>query len=111
MKPAEKPQVVFALYRPHKGKDAELRRLIVRHLPVLRRMEMITNRPAALVRSKNGTYIEVFEWRSAAMSGRAHEHPEVARLWEAMGQVADFPGLESLEEAKERFPHFEPVVL
>lgn len=36
MKPAEKPQVVFALYRPHKG-NAE---------------RMITNRPAALVRKR-----------------------------------------------------------
>ena len=114
MKPGETPegpQVVFALYRPHEGKDAELRRLIVQHLPVLRRLEMITDRPPVLVRSKNGTYIEVFEWRSAAMSGRAHEHPEVAGLWKAMGQIADFPGLEGLEEAKERFPHFEPVAL
>lgn len=114
MKPGETPegpQVVFALYRPHEGKDAELRRLIAQHLPVLRRLEMITDRPAVLVRSKNGTYIEVFEWRSTAMSGRAHEHPEVARVWEAMGQIAGFPGLESLEEAKERFSHFEPVTL
>jgi hypothetical protein len=33
----------------------------------------------------------------------------VARVWEAMGQIADFPALESLPEARERFTHFEPI--
>jgi len=35
----------------------------------------------------------------------------VARVWEAMGQIADFPALDSLEEAKQRFSHFEPIAL
>lgn len=104
-------QVVFALYRPHPGKDAELRRLIAQHLPVLRRLELATERPAILVRAKDGTYIEVFEWRTEESAKLAHEHPEVARVWEAMDQVAEFPALESLEEAKERFSHFEPIAL
>ena len=106
-----KPAVVFALYRPHPGKDAELRRLIAQHLPVLRRLELATDRPAILVRAKDGTYIEVFEWRNEESAKLAHEHPEVARVWEAMGQVADFPALDSLEEAKQPFSHFEPAAL
>jgi hypothetical protein len=106
-----KPEVVFALYRPHAGKDAELRRLIAQHLPVLRRLELVTDRPALLVRAKDGTYVEVFEWRSEESARLAHEHPEVASVWEAMGAVADFPALDSLAEAKERFSHFEPVTL
>jgi len=106
-----KPEVVFALYRPHAGKDAELRRLIVQHLPVLRKLELVTDRPAILVRAKDGTYIEVFEWRTEESAKLAHEHPEVARVWEAMGQIADFPALDSLEEAKQRFSHFEPVAI
>jgi hypothetical protein len=104
-----KPEVVFALYRPHAGKDAELRRLLTQHLPTLRRLELITDRPAILVRAKDGTYVEIFEWRTADSAGLAHQHPEVAKLWEAMGQVSDFPSIDSLAEAKERFPHFEPV--
>jgi hypothetical protein len=103
------PQVVFALYCPHEGKDEELRRLIAQHIPTLRRLELITDRSAILVKSRNGTYIEVFEWRTPEAAGQAHQHPEVARVWEAMGQVADLPALESLEETKNRFPHFEPV--
>ena len=106
-----KPEVVFALYRPHPGKDAELRRLIAQHLPVLRRLELATERPAILVRAKDGTYIEVFEWRTEESAKLAHEHPEVARVWEAMAEIADFPALDGLEEAKQRFSHFEPIAL
>lgn len=105
------PEVVFALYKPHAGKDEELRRIISLHLPVLRRLELVTDRPAILAKSRNGTYIEIFEWRTAESAGLAHHHPEVAKVWEAMGAVSDFALLDSLEEGKEPFPHFEPVNL
>ncbi len=106
-----KPEVVFALYRPHPGKDADLRRLIAQHLPVLRRLELVTERPALLVRAQDGTYVEVFEWRSEESAELAHEHPEVAAVWERMAEVADFPTLDSLAESKQRFSHFEPIAL
>lgn len=106
-----KPEIVFALYHPHEGRDGELEALLGEHLPVLRRLELVTDRPSILVKAKNRTYIEIFEWRSKEAAGVAHEHPEVARVWEAMGRIADFPGLDSLEEAAGKFPHFEPVNL
>jgi hypothetical protein len=105
------PEVVFALYRPHAGKDAELRTLIRQHIPALRELELITDRAPLLVRSQDGTYIEIFEWRTSDAARIAHEHPAVARIWEAMGQIADFPALEGLSESSGRFPHFEPVEL
>jgi hypothetical protein len=106
-----KPEVVFALYRAHEGKDAELEKIIAQHVPTLRRLELITDRPVILVKSKNGTYIEIFEWRTAESAGLAHHHPEVAKVWEAMGKIADLPKLDSLEEIKEQFPHFKPINL
>jgi len=105
------PEMVIALYRPHPGKDAELRELIRQHLPTLRTLELATDRPAVLMRAKDGTYLEVFEWRTGESAGLAHQHPLVAKIWEAMGKIADFPALEALEEAKQRFSHFEPIGL
>lgn len=105
------PEVVFALYKPKPGQDEALRKLIADHLPVLRRLELVTDRPALLVRAKDGTYVEVFEWRTAESADLAHQHPDVAKVWEAMGAVCDFPSLDSLEESRERFSHFEPVSL
>jgi hypothetical protein len=104
-----RPEVVIAMYRPRKGKDAALRRLISRHLPTLRQLELVTDRPPVLVRSKNGTYLEIFEWRSIECARKAHEHPAVGRIWEAMEKIADWGKLGDLEEAKSTFPHFQPV--
>lgn len=106
---SKKPEVVFALYRPHAGKSKELEAIVRKHMPTLRELELVTDRPSVLVRAKDGTLIEVFEWRSNAAARKAHELPEVARIWEAMGKVADLPSLDSLEEAKHRFPHFQPI--
>jgi hypothetical protein len=103
------PQIAFALYRPHEGKDAELRELIAHHIPTLRRLELITDRAPILVKTKNRTYIEIFEWRTSESAYAAHHHPEVAKVWEAMGKVADFPTLETLDESKKQFPNFDPI--
>ena len=105
------PQIVFALYRPRDGKDNELKKLIAEHIPALRKLDLVTDREPVLMRSENGTYIEVFEWASPEAADLAHQHPEVAKVWEKMAKIADLPPLESLKEISDRFPHFQPVSL
>jgi hypothetical protein len=104
-------QIVFALYRPHPQKDAALTRLLARHIPALRRLELITGRPAVLARADDGTYVEVFEWVSETAARTAHDHPDIAEIWDGMEAIADFTTLASLAEAKQPFAHFEPVAL
>ena len=101
--------MVIALYRPHDGKDVDLRRLIAEHVPALRRLALITERPAVLLRAANGTYLEIFEWASAAAARSAHDHAEIARIWDAMGAIADFAPLDSLEESHRPFAPFAAV--
>ena len=101
--------IYIAVYRPHKGKDAELRALIKDHAPTLRRLDLITGRPAVVMKAKDGSYIEICEWATPDSGQLAHGHPEVAKIWQAMGEVADFLHFEDLEESKVRFPHFKPV--
>jgi hypothetical protein len=104
-------QIVFALYRPHPGQDAALRRLIARHVPALRRLELVTDRPTMLVRAGDGTYVEIFEWVSETAARTAHDHPDIAEIWDGMEAVADFATLASLTEAQKPFTHFEPIEL
>jgi hypothetical protein len=104
-------QIVFALYRPHAGKDALLRALIARHIPALRRLQLITDRPSVLARAGDGTYVEVFEWVSETASRTAHDHADIAEIWDGIEQVADFATLAGLAEAQRAFTHFEPVEL
>jgi quinol monooxygenase YgiN len=104
-----KPAIVFALYKPHAGKDAELLKLVQRHYPALRKYELVTDRVPIVSRSANGTIIEVFEWVDGESHKQAHEHPEIAEIWELMAQNGGMPTLGSLPEAVHTFPHFEPV--
>ena len=103
------PEIFVAVYRPHSGKDADLKALVKNHAPTLRRLELITDRPVVVMMAKDGSYVEICEWAGPGSSLAAHEHPEVAKIWEAMAQVADFLNLEDLAESKGRFPHFKPV--
>lgn len=104
-----KPEIVFAMYRPHEGKADELEAIIKTHHPMLLDIEFVTDRPPIIVKAKDGAFIEIFEWVSAEAAHKAHHHPVVAKVWEAMGAICDFATLESLAEAQTPFPHFTPV--
>jgi hypothetical protein len=104
-------KIVFAVYRPNEGKDAELRALIAQHVPALRNLGLITRRPPLLVKARDGTYVEIFEWISDDAARKAHEHPQIAEIWEQMGVVGTFGKLGQLPEANSEFPHFEPIEL
>ncbi len=104
-----KPEMVFALYRPHAGKDAELEEVLKRHVPTLKSLELATDRPSFVARAGDGTYVEVFEWADGEAARRAHDLPAVAAVWEAIGQVADLRTLADLEETRRPFPHFQTV--
>jgi hypothetical protein len=104
-----KPEIVFAAYRAHTGKDKELLRLLADHVPGLRKLDLVTDREPIVVQATDGTYIEIFEWRSGQAASVAHEHPAVAKIWEAIGSVSDFTSLDKLEETKKPFCHFAPV--
>ena len=103
-------QVVIAIYRPHQGKDAAVEDILRRHVPTLRAAGLVSARPVTLLKSfADGTYLEIFEWIDEKAAGKAHDHPKVAEVWDALGEVASFIELGQLAEAKARFPHFRPV--
>ena len=104
-----KPEIVFALYKPHQNKGNELKNLILKHGPILKSNKLITDREPVLAQSINGIYIEIFEWKSNNSIEEAHENLEVQKLWDAMEKVCDFTTLDSIEEVKEFFPHFKPI--
>jgi hypothetical protein len=99
-------KLVMALYKPKDGKLAELEALIKKHFPILKEYELTTDRAPFIAKSSNGTFVEVFEWASESAAKKAHDHPAVAKIWEAMALVCDFERLENLPEAKKPFPHF-----
>ncbi|MEO7810446.1 MAG: hypothetical protein ABIR73_00250 [Usitatibacter sp.] len=89
-----KTQVV---YRPKKGKEAELFALVKKHGPALESTGLIVGGlpqvyKARNVRSGEEFFVEIFSWRDEEASGLAHRTPEIMAVWGPMT-----PLLESLE--------------
>jgi hypothetical protein len=93
----------IAAYRPFADKDAELLEEIKTHVPILRELGLATDR------SKDGTIIEVFEWKSKEAVEQAHTNPGVLAMWERFGKVCEYAPLTSLSEAHDMFAQFEPI--
>ena len=102
-----KPEMVIAMYRPKDGKHSELDILVKKHFATLKEYGLTTERESFISRSSDGTVLEVFEWVSKDAAEKAHDHPAVAKIWEAMAVVCDFGNLSQLPESKSRFPHFQ----
>lgn len=101
------PVLVMAMYKPKEGKVDETAALVKKHFPVLKEYGLSTAQESFIGKSSDGTFIEVFEWASASAAKKAHDHPAVAKIWEAMAKVCDFTTLGQLAEAGKMFPHFQ----
>ena len=101
--------MVMALFRPKAGKEADLMECMRDHLPVLRAQGLATERPNTILRARDGTLVEIFEWASQAAIDAAHRNAEVGRLWARYEQCCDYVTLADLTEAREMFPSFSLV--
>ena len=100
--------MVIVAYRPKAGCGEELLALVKDHVPLLRSLGMVTDRPALAMRGKDGVIVEVFEWKTGAIA-TAHENPDVQSLWAKYAAVCDYVPLHELPETKDMFAQFEPI--
>jgi hypothetical protein len=102
-------EIAFAHYRVREGRVDDFLALLGKHEPVLRRLGLITDEPTKVYvgQEKDGAplVIEMFCWVEDDGSARAHTHPEVSEIWEAMGPMCeDRDGRPAFE-----FPHLRLV--
>ena len=100
---------VIVAYRPKQGKEADLLALVRARVPALRREGLVTARAPVIMRAKDGTIIEVSEWKSRAAIEAAHQNPNVLAMWNKFFAICDCVPLNTLAEAEEMFAGFEPV--
>jgi len=103
------PRLVIVAYRPKPGQGDVLLSELRDHAHLLRSEGLATDRPATLMRAKDGTLIEIFEWASPAAIEQAHKNPRVQAMWDRFGKVCDYAPLNTLAEAGDMFAEFEPV--
>ena len=100
---------VIVAYKPKLGQEQRLEQVVAKHLSVLASEQLVTNRSAYVMRAKDGTLVEVFEWQSAEAIAKAHSNPNVQALWAEFGAVCDYVPLATLAESQQMFAEFDPV--
>ena len=101
--------IVIVAYRPKPGKDTELIDLVRSRAATLRKEGLATDRAPVIMRARNGTIIEVSEWKSHEAIDAAHKNPNVLAMWNKFFAICDCVPLNTLAEAKEMFAGFEPI--
>jgi len=101
--------VVIVAYRPKPGKENELVDLVRGRVPTLRKEGLVSDRVPTIMRSRDGTIIEVSEWKSREAIDAAHKNPNVLAMWNKFFAICDCIPLNTLAEANEMFAGFEPI--
>jgi hypothetical protein len=100
---------VIVAYRPKPGRAQQLDALVARHFGILAGEGLVTDRPACVMRSADGTLVEVFEWRSPDAIEQAHANEAVRALWAQFDEVCDYLPLQELPESDQMFAEFDSV--
>jgi len=101
--------IVIVAYRPKPGKERELLELVRNRVPTLRKENLATDREPTIIRARDGTIVEVSEWKSQEAIDAAHKNANVLAMWDKFFAICDCLPLNTLDEAKEMFAGFEPI--
>lgn len=101
--------VCIVAYRPKPGREKELMEIVRNRVPVLRMEHLVTDRAPVLMRAKDGTIIEVSEWKSQKAIEEAHKNPRVLAMWDKFFAICDCVPLKTVAEAETMFAGFEPL--
>jgi quinol monooxygenase YgiN len=101
--------VVIVAYRPKPGCEKELLEIVRTRVPTLRKEGLVTDRVPVMMRAKDGTIIEVSEWKSREAIEEAHKNPRVLALWEKFFALCDCVPLKTVPESETMFAGFEPI--
>ena len=101
--------ISVACYKPRPGCEEALLEMVRNHLPPLRAEGLVTDRLPIVMRAKDGTIVEVFEWVSQEAIDRAHKNPVVLDLWKRFEAVCWYETPSNLKEFQNMFSPFEPI--
>jgi quinol monooxygenase YgiN len=101
--------IVIVAYRPKPGNEKELLELVRSRVPTLRKENLVTDRAPTIMRSRDGTIIEVSEWKSREAIDAAHKNPNVLAMWNKFFAICDCVPLKTLAEADDLFASFQPI--
>jgi quinol monooxygenase YgiN len=101
--------ICIVAYRPKAGHEKEVVELVRNRIPTLRMEGLATDRLPTMMRAKDGTIIEVSEWKSSEAIEAAHKNPRVLAMWDKFFAACDCVPLRTVPEAEMMFAGFEPL--
>jgi quinol monooxygenase YgiN len=101
--------IAVVAYRPKPGKEQELLELVRARVPTLRKEGLVTDRVPTIMRSRDGTIVEVSEWKSRDAIDAAHKTPRVLAMWDKFFAVCECVPLKTLAETADMFAGFTPL--
>lgn len=101
--------ISVACYRSKPSCEEALLELVRNHLPLLRDQGLVTERVPIVMRTADGTIVEIFEWVSQEAIAGAHNNPAVVDLWQRFEAVCSYETPANLPEFRNMFSHFEPI--
>lgn len=81
--------IVIVAYRPKPGKENELVHLVRSRVPTLRKENLVTDRDPTIMRARDGTIVEVSEWKSQGAMDAAHKNPNLLAMWNKFFATCD----------------------
>lgn len=103
-------QIVIVGYKPKVGKAEVLHQLMREHFSILKSQNLVTDRASIIMESKDGTIIEVFEWKSISAIEQAHTNPVVLQMWEKYAEACEYIPIGQIEETSTLFSGFKPFI-
>jgi quinol monooxygenase YgiN len=101
--------ISVACYKPKPGSEKALVELVREHLPPLRAQGLVTERAPIVMRTTDGTIVEIFEWVSQEAITGAHTNPAVLELWKRFEALCSYETPSHLVEFQNMFAHFEAI--
>lgn len=101
--------IVIVAYRPKPGKEQQVLELVRARVPTLLKEGLVTDRAPTIMRARDGTIVEVSEWKSREAIEAAHKNSNVLAMWNQFFAICDCVPLNTLAEASEMFAGFEPL--
>jgi hypothetical protein len=101
--------ISVACYKPRPGQEEALLELVRNHMQPLHSQGLVTDRTPIVMKTADGTIIEVFEWVSQEAIAGSHSNPVVLDLWKKFEAVCWYETPSNLPEFQRMFAHFEPI--
>ncbi len=101
--------ISIVAYRPKAGRADELLQLVRSRVPTLRKEGLVTDRVPTIMRARDGTIVEVSEWKSREAIDAAHKNANVWAMWEKFFTLCDCVPLNTIPETTDMFAGFAPI--